>query len=147
MCFLVYVSVLFLNVQSTLYFVCNLQLGGPITACCENELQVWKAPERPPSSWTRNHELGEQTAKALTSNRNSSYIILPVCPCDPFTSTSTSDTQANWCALGPKVRVVGLRGLRLLMTPFQLFTLEQLSPQLVMTKLITTKANTINKLS
>jgi len=90
--FLVYVSVMLLNMESTLYFVCTLQLGGPITACCENELQVWKAQEGSPSTWKHNHELGGETTSALTSNRNSSYIILPVWPYNPLTSKSTFDT-------------------------------------------------------
>jgi hypothetical protein len=145
--FLVYVSLLFLNTESTLYFVCTLQLGGPITACCENELQVWKAQEGSPSTWTHNHELGEETANALTSNRNSSYIILPVCHYNPLTSTSTFDTQAYWRALGPKVRVVVLRGLSLLTTPFRLFTLVQFSPQAVLRKPIRNTAYNINKFS
>ena len=145
--FLVYVSVRFLNMESTLYFVCTLQLGGPITACCEKELQVWKAQEGSPSTWTHNHELGEETTSAVTSNRNSSYIILPVCPYNPLTSTSTFDTQAYWCALGPKVKMAVLRGLSLLTTPFRLFTLVQFSPQLVLRNPIRGTAHSINKSS
>ena len=38
--FLVYVSVLLLNMKNTLHFIYILQLGGLITPCCENELEV-----------------------------------------------------------------------------------------------------------
>jgi hypothetical protein len=112
--FLVYVSVLFLNMKSTLHFIYILQLGGPITPCCENELEVWKTTEGTPSSLTCDHELGEENANSLTSNRNWSYIILPAWPYYPLSSTSTFDTQAYWSVRGPIIRMVGLMCLSLL---------------------------------
>ena len=105
-----------------------------------------KGSGRYPSSWTRNHELGEETTTP-TPNRNWPYIILPLYPDDPLTSTSTFDTQTFWCALGPTVRVVGLLGPTVLTTPFRLFTLVRFGLQVVLTKPIRSTAFSINKFS